>query len=103
MTATKNVFSLQLAKAHLNHKISGTPAQNEHNFLISTNPPLSEAECHLQSSHVEAAQERIKIAFLSDLDLHTFPVSRYRQKLLTHIQTRGCGKPRHHDQTTQSL
>lgn len=36
-------------------------------------------------SHVDAAQEGIKAAFLRDLDLQTFPVSRSRQWLLTDV------------------
>lgn len=47
-----------------------------------------EADFHLQPSHVDATQEGIKVAFLRDLDLHTFPVSRYRERLLTLTVTR---------------
>lgn len=52
------------------------------------------ADFHLQPSHVDATQEGIKAGFLRDLDLHTFPVSRYRQRLLTHMHTRGMSRYR---------
>lgn len=72
------------------------------NFLLSTSRLLSEAvgvergekkgaDFHLSICNrlVDATQEGIKAAFLRDLDLHTFPVSRYTQRLLTHMHTRG--------------
>lgn len=43
---------------------------------------------------MDATQEGIKAAFLRDLDLHTFPVSSYRQRLLTQMHTRGTTRYR---------